>query len=297
MAVAACPSVSLAAGGVAAYQKLGPRIYKQPVTRHRDRARVARPGLGAGHRDRLRRACNHGPRSARKSPGRLARVFVKEGDVVKAGDVIARAARAPTRRPRSRRGAIARRRGARRRANGARQPGGAGGAARTGARSLREPAGDGAHGAAGSRGAAEGARRVRIGGRRAGGRLSKRRSPPGRWALRIGSSPRRSAAPSSPSRPRSARRSARSSAGIANIAEIADFSSMVVEADVPEARLSLVDRGRPGRDRARCLPDAALPRDRGRASASGSTAARRPWSSRSSSRTRWKASCRTWRPG
>jgi HlyD family secretion protein len=78
----------LAAGGVAAYQKLGPRIYKQPVT-------VTEIALvSPAQASVLVTATGYVvPQSwskvGAKIPGRLARVFVSEGDVVKAGDVIA----------------------------------------------------------------------------------------------------------------------------------------------------------------------------------------------------------------
>jgi HlyD family secretion protein len=78
----------LAAVGAVAYQKLGPRIYKQPVT-------VTEIALVSPAQSSVL-VTSTGyvvPQSwskvGAKIPGRLARVFIKEGDVVKAGDVIA----------------------------------------------------------------------------------------------------------------------------------------------------------------------------------------------------------------
>ena len=69
------------------------------------------------------------------------------------------------------------------------------------------------------------------------------------------------------------------------MARLADFSSIVVETDVPEARLHLVSKGRTQRDGARRVPRQAMARRGGRGRRRNSTARRRRPRSRCGSST------------
>ena len=250
----------LAAVGAVAYQKLGPRIYKQPVT-------VTEIALISPAQSSVL-VTSTGyvvPQSwskvGAKIPGRLARVMIKEGDQVKAGDVIAAAGgRRPEerdRRRRSRERPLARAGAETARAN----------LAELNVRLERAqalvkqqamPRMELQDLEARQKVLSESVRAAEAQGAAADAEVEH---------LKVGMKDRVILAPINGTviaKPAMAGETVGPQlTGVANIAEIADFTSIVVEIDVPEARLGLVAWAA-RRDRAGCLPHPPLPRHRRR---------------------------------